>query len=155
MTADAKHSPNGDSWTHETLFRYFDALIAGNDRRYSESLENSKNAITKAESATDRRLEGMNEFRDALEASDRDNVKRKEYDVAMAGLQTKIDTAFSLTGKRVDDLSAQVSMLIGLVNDSAKVDQANKTGRSEGWKDIALLISIVVAVLAVASRFIK
>lgn len=143
--------PSGQSdWTLNTLYLYF-----------TKELEGIATAIIKADAATDRRLDGMNEFRDALEDSDRDNVKQPQYKADMEGLRTKIDTAFSLTGKRVDDLSAQMGVLIGLVNEASKsaatvkaLAEATKTGRDAGWKDIALLITTALAVLALAKAFL-
>lgn len=61
-------------WTLETIFTYFDSLISGNDRLYGQRFDSGDRAVnaamaaanaatSKAESAVEKRLEGLNELR--------------------------------------------------------------------------------------------
>ena len=61
------------------------------DRAVQSALASAERAVSKAETATDKRFESMNEFRSALSDQTKDFMSRREYDVAHQNLVDKID----------------------------------------------------------------
>lgn len=100
-------------------------LIAGNDKRYEQRFDASQKAlelglagqkaeittaltaadraVSKAELATEKRFESVNEFRGTLDQQQRTLIPRSEVDVLVRGLDEKIA---QLT-KQMDQLSAE------------------------------------------------
>jgi hypothetical protein len=111
MSAEAR-VPTPKGWTTDTALDHILAIIASNDRRYEErfaasqkaldiGLAGTKNEITvalaaqdravqKAEAATEKRFESVNEFRGTLDNQQRTLIPRSEVDVLVRGLNEKI-----------------------------------------------------------------
>ena len=97
-----------------SLREHLEAIIAANDRRYEDrftaasaavttAMTAAKEAVLKAESATERRFESVNEFRNTLADQQRTFIARSEVDVLRQAMTEKVD---GLT-KTVDRLMAQ------------------------------------------------
>lgn len=124
-------------WTIETLKDYLTALIQENDRRYEQrfssaqlavnaALAAAKEAVTKAEIASEKRFEGVNEFRNALGDQQRTLMPRAESELRFSNLEAKIDTLEAANIKR----------------------SGIQTGGREMW---AYIIAALMALLAVLS----
>ena len=74
-------------WTVDTLKEYIEALFAEKDKQIALALTSAEKAVTKAEAATDKRLAGMNEFRDALSDQTKTFASAERVD----GLQQRLD----------------------------------------------------------------
>jgi hypothetical protein len=101
--------PNGESWTLGTLRLYLESLITGNatnvkaladrhDDRFSAiekavaaALAAADRATTKAETTSDERFKGVNEFRQTLSDQARDLMPRLETESLMQGLRERIE----------------------------------------------------------------
>jgi hypothetical protein len=101
--------PNGEHWTLGTLRLYLEALIDGlkgtlnalsdrcNDRFAAiekaviAALAAADRATTKAEAATEKRFEGVNEFRESLADQARDLMPRLETESLVRGLRERIE----------------------------------------------------------------
>ena len=59
-------------WTLDTLKEYFERVFQEHERRYTQRFEASQRAIETALESMNKRLDGMNEFRQALK--DREEV---------------------------------------------------------------------------------
>jgi hypothetical protein len=88
-------------WTVEILRQHFDELLAERDRRYHElfalhslsqdaSMTAARDAVTKAETATERRFESVNEFRSQLSDQARTFLPRPEYETRHESLISRI-----------------------------------------------------------------
>lgn len=149
--------PSG--WTFQTLLYHIKEILDLQDKRYSERQEAAKESITsaliaastavnKAEVGADKRFESVNEFRklvnDVLADQKETMMPRKEVLLLFDGLKAQnIELA-----RQVTDYAKQVS---GFVSQGA----GEKSGKTETWKDVTLVISVILAILAVVSRFIK
>jgi hypothetical protein len=125
MTERPPCSPHG--WTLDTLEKHLTSLILalqkeGNEREernkerfagakesVSVAMASAEKAISKAEIATDKRLDGVNELRGALSDQTSTLLPRSEYSVQHGSLVEKIDGAIvrltqiesQATGKKV------------------------------------------------------
>jgi hypothetical protein len=117
-----------------SLREHLAALLAEMDKRYQQRFDDqtraidaafaaSKEAVAKAEAATERRLEGMNEFRDALQ--DR-------------------ETRFV----NVDQHEAMREILNGVV---ARLDriEGKSSGISSSWGIVVAIIGLIGIVVAI------
>jgi hypothetical protein len=89
-------------WTLDTLYLHLSALAAERDARYGQrftdletatqaALAASEKAVDKAESATEKRFEGVNEFRGALADRTAEFVTRSESEAVMVALRERVD----------------------------------------------------------------
>jgi hypothetical protein len=69
-------------WTVDTLKEHFDAILVEKDKAISAALLAAEKAVTKAETASDKRFEGVNEFRQALSDQTNTLVPRTEWQSA-------------------------------------------------------------------------
>lgn len=53
-------------WTTETLKEHYDSLQSERELRYQQRFESQERALEEAKRSSERRLDGMNEFRGAL-----------------------------------------------------------------------------------------
>ena len=101
---------NQNNWTLETLKEALEkeinnvrGLINEADRRYSErflgqekavesALQSAKDAVTKAELATEKRFESVNEFRKTLADQTNTLMSRNEYLSSHSSLLDKVDS---------------------------------------------------------------
>lgn len=106
--------------TDVSLREYLVALIDGAERRSDErfrhmkemvesAFENAQTAITKADTATEKRFEGVNEFRAALSDQATQFVTRD----AMNALADKIDTQIEQNRKDLDALARRLDVREG------------------------------------------
>jgi biopolymer transport protein ExbB/TolQ len=138
VTRDARDDATGaGEWTLATLRAHLLVLLEERDRRYERrftdletalraALTAAERAVGKAETATERRFEGVNEFRQTL--SDQ-----------AATFVTRAESAASL-----DRVTERITEL---------ADRVNRTeGRSGGVSaSVALVITLVGVLLAVAT----
>jgi hypothetical protein len=130
-------------------------LIEGNDKRYEERFSASQKAlelglsgqkseisaalaaadraVLKAEVATEKRFESVNEFRGTLDQQQRTLIPRSEVDVLMRGVEEKIVTL----NKSLDETKATIASM-----------QSERTGIKGGY---GYAVGIVGFVLTVAS----
>jgi hypothetical protein len=149
-------------WTSEILLDHVLAIIgekhaqlltviAGNDRRYEERFASLKSeniqalsaadrAVQKAEMATEKRFESVNEFRGTLDQQQRTLIPRSEVAVLVEGLNEKIG---NLT-KVVDELKAIVSAL-----------QAERQGIKGGWGYAAAVFALVLTMVSIGVLIMK
>jgi len=136
-------------------------LIAGNDRRYEERFAASQKAlelglagqkseitaalvaadraVLKAETATEKRFESVNEFRGTLDNQQRTLIPRSEVDVMVRGLTEKIA---DIT-KRLDGLQAESREL-----------QSERKGIQGGYGYAVGAIGILIALASFGLRLV-
>lgn len=126
------------TWTIDTLKVYLERLLEEHAARYQErhdtmmrglkdALDSADKAVRKAEEAANKRFDGVNEFRGALEDAERTKYPRKEAEASIASIHerlTKLELA--RTGEAGQQLGvksgymlaigvvAVISMIIGI-----------------------------------------
>jgi hypothetical protein len=113
-----------ESKDHNTLIslrEYVDIRFDAQEKAVNAALAAADRAVNKAEIASEKRFENMNEFRGALADSARLLMPRAEYEQAMRGITNKVELLESRVNAR-DDRSA---------------------GEGQGWTKIGLAISVV------------
>lgn len=88
MSGETKRSES--SWTVDTLKEYLEALRADDQKAVSAALQAAKEAVTKAENATEKRFESVNEFRQQLADQTNTFISRLEYDAQHKALEDKV-----------------------------------------------------------------
>ncbi len=151
--SDARCSPHG--WTLDTLERHLtvrvDALEKSfktisderedrNKERFTAmktavdaALASSDRAVTKAEIATEKRFEGVNEFRSALSDQSSNLLPRIEYSVQYQGLIDRL----SASDKRITELQTFISQI-----------EARGAGKSQGISLVGVMTLGVVTGIA-------
>jgi hypothetical protein len=131
-------------WTIETLFYHFTRIVDDLGRRIDErvlaaekaatlALGSSEKAIAKAEYASEKRFEGVNEFRGALSDASRNNITRAE-----------VEKQFEAVTDKVKDLGDRLNRSEGrtLGHDQSKTDNN---------RNYALIISVVAGLIGLLS----
>ena len=93
---------SGD-WTINALREYFERALKDADTRYEQRFNDQKEAIVKAEEATERRFEGVNEFRQTLGDQAASFATRMEVNQQMLAVNEKVD----LVTSRMDRLDGR------------------------------------------------
>lgn len=135
------------------------ALIAGNDKRYEERFSASQKAlelglagtkseisaalaaadraVAKAEAASEKRFEGVNEFRETLSDQQRTLMPRAEVEVIVKGLEEKIGNA---------------RLLIDEMRSRERVTDGTSKGVRDGWGFAVGVAGLVLAVVTIIWR---
>jgi hypothetical protein len=74
------------------LDRLLTAQLKAQDDKVQLALQAAEKAITKAEIATEKRFEGVNEFRQTLSDQARDFANKSETEIVLGGFRDKLDT---------------------------------------------------------------
>jgi hypothetical protein len=120
--------PPPSEWTITTLHAHLAVLLDERDRRYSQrftdletalraALAASERAIAKAEAATERRFEGVNEFRQTLSDQAATFVTRAESTATIAHVTERVQELtdrVNRTEGRAGGVSASVALLVSL-----------------------------------------
>jgi hypothetical protein len=162
---ETEKSPSG--LTVDTLYLLLAAKlddiqnqIVSNDRRYEERFEGQEKAIAKAEAATDRRLEGMNEFRDQLADQTKTYIPRAEAEQRFAEIDTRHHTFVeqhrsdlaSITTRHASDvdlINSRHAQVIGGINSRLDLAAGRSSGLDKGWALLVGLIAAAGAVIAI------
>lgn len=135
-------------------FQRIEQLSAERDRRYEDrfkasdertalALASSEKAVTKAETATEKRFDGVNEFRSALSDQTEKLLPRAEAEVKISALDNKVEEQRKL----IVILQQQMSEAMG-----------RGAGASALWGYLAggigLAIGAVSLIVGILSRFL-
>jgi len=118
--------------------------IESNDRLYNQkfistteattvALDSADKAVNKAEVATEKRFEGVNEFRATLQDQQRTLMPRAELEVTISGLHDRIE-------KTENRLTRQEGL---------------KSGISQGWGWVVGIIGLVIAIYTLIEAIVK
>lgn len=140
-TSGETNVPVGE-WTTGTLKVYHDEKIAflkqHTDQRFSDqdkavqaALLAAKEAVLKAEAASDKRFESVNEFRKTLSDQTSSFLTRPEYDANHKALEDKIE----------------------LLTDRFNKNEGRGTGLQAGWGYLAGIIGLAATVIGIILAF--
>lgn len=109
-------------WTVKTVREHVLALLNERDRQYEQRFSGHERALSVALTAAEKRLDGMNEFRESLADQQRTLMPRSEAELHFG---------------RITNLEKTVGQL-----------SARGSGMSAGWGYAVGLVGVVLAVLA-------
>ena len=87
---DDRNEYNEKRWNVYSLKEYFDMAIAKMDEKIEQRFCAVKEAVDKADKATEKRFEGVNEFRNTLGDQQRTFIPRREFEISIESLSRKI-----------------------------------------------------------------
>lgn len=125
MSGETERQVSG--WTVDTLKEYIEQRFTDQDKAVQAALLAAKEAVLKAETASEKRFESVNEFRGQLADQTATLIPRAEA-----------DTRFSALGEKVSDLTDRINK-----TDGAKVGSEVTIGK------IYAAIGVVGAVLGI------
>lgn len=108
------------------------------------ALQAAERATLKSDAATEKRFDGVNEFRAALGDQQRTLMPRSEVDVIFRGLTKQLEDQNTL-------IAAQNVRLVAI---SAEVS-GKKEGLQNGWGFAVGAVGIFLAILSIASFFLR
>lgn len=118
MSGETEQQVSG--WTVDTLHSHVIGLLREADRRYEQRFEGQEKAITKAETATNDRLEGMNEFRNQQRDIIALFLPRTEATESKANVERRLDKLEAIADQR-GGLSQGRDQIIGYIVGAAGV----------------------------------
>jgi hypothetical protein len=115
--------PDPSGWTLDTLREHLVMVIDANNKRYEERFQSAQKAVDaalaaadraviKAETAAEKRFEGVNEFRNTLGDQQRNLIPRSEVDVLMRGQTDRTNALAGALTDKIDALEKQVEHLV-------------------------------------------
>jgi hypothetical protein len=119
-------------------------LIEANDRNYNQRFESilqatqaalvaSDRAVNKAEQASEKRFDAVNEFRSTLADQQRNLMPRAELEVMIKSMNDKIDA----------------------LNVATIARQSEGVGKQQGMATVALVAGLVATIIGILIKFIK
>lgn len=116
MSGETEKQVSG--WTVDTLKEYFSQRFTDSDKAIQAALLAAKEAVLKAENATEKRFEATNEFRGQLADQTATLLPRSEYDSNHKALEDKIDALTDRMNRndgKSSGLSAGWGYLVGAI----------------------------------------
>lgn len=152
MSGETEEHVSG--WTvdtlHQHLIRRLDAVdrllnqrMDDADKAIAAALMSAEKAVTKAENASEKRFEGVNEFRGALADQQKDLLRRSEYNAAHDALIGRVVIVS-------DRLAALELRLTSRIDQGEGAGRGSATARTEQRLDTAQAVQ-VLALLIVAA----
>ena len=143
-------------WTIEAVKELLESIIERNDRRYQERFDATEAAIKKADAATEKRFEGVNEFRSTLSDQQRTFIPRPEADVRIGELHGKIEQVKVQAIAESAAIRAERAQLYGGLKDelsrlASQYDQAvaAREGTKDGMARIIAVVGVIGTVLGI------
>jgi hypothetical protein len=129
---------NDSDWTLTTLYMHLLAILEERDKRYGQrftdletalraALAASEKAILKAEMATERRFEAVNEFRSTLSDQAGQFITRSEAEAATAR-----------NTERIQELTDRINR-----------SEGRGAGLGAGWGYLVAAVGVIAAVIAI------
>lgn len=142
-------------WTVDTLHVFLVTMIQANDKRYEQRFAEQKaavdaalaaadRAVVKAEAASDKRFEGVNEFRAVLSDQQRLLLLRSEADVTERAVNERVSTLDKGINDKLNTLKEQMDRL-----------QAERLGIKGGWGSAVGVVGLVALVVSIILTFLK
>ena len=127
---------------YATQTKALDAAFKAAEQAVAVALANAEKATAKAEAASERRFEGVNEFRKALSDQTATFIPRAEYDAAHAALVDRVTT----NAARVDALELRLTSRLDVGESAGK---ATSTARTEQRLDIGQVVAVIAVIVAI------
>jgi len=139
----------------ERELRYEQRFMA-QEKAVNAALIAQKEAVVKQEMASEKRFEGVNEFRAQLSDQAATFLPRNEYQVQHDSLNEKVDAVTKNVAERMDLSSKAINQAISNLQISRATDEGHSSGLNAGWVLFAggagLLIGIVGILLRIFAK---
>lgn len=126
--------------------------LAEMDKRYQQRFEAQEKAIAKAEMASEKRFEGVNEFRAQLTDQATTFLPRTEYYAAHNSLSDKMTVGAEAMTSKIEASNKAFAERIDDLRESRDKKEGQSTGINASWViligAVALIESLVVIFLA-------
>ena len=152
-------------WTIETLRAHLEhqiyALRVQLDERHTAQMSavqaallSAKEAVIKAESAVDKRLEGMNEVRGQLDAQARTFMPRNEAEAIISRNTERLKELTDLANTHITRVewnatNERVSTQIKELTDSQNKNSGRDMGAASTWSIVISILSAIAAIVAI------
>jgi hypothetical protein len=137
----------------EARFDTYRALITSQAEKVALALAASDKAVTKAETATEKRFESVNEFRAQLSDQTKGFVARLEFDAQRAGLGEKVDGLVDQVNKAIPRQEAETRWtLMNNRIDDLRLVGAGKAGGAAALGWVFGAVGMVAAIVAIISK---
>jgi len=114
-----------------SLKDYIESIVGALEKNVNSKLDQMDRAVTKAENATERRFEGVNEFRAALQDLTRTFIPRQE-----------IESMFKNTNDKLNAYCAKLDRI-----------ESMKQGGNVVWAYVLSGVSLMAALIALVTKF--
>jgi hypothetical protein len=122
-----------NQWTIQTLKEHYDYVLKERDEKINQKFESLELAVLKAEQATEKRFESVNEFRSQLADQGRTFIARTEYEAGHKELTN-----------RVDELKMEIEKINNL-----------KSGGNIIWAYVITGVSLIVGIFSIRDKVFK
>ena len=95
-------------WTFDTLKEHFETLLKERDLRVSQQFDALDKAVNKAEIATEKRFESVNEFRGQLNDQSRSLMPRPETEALIKSMNERNEAEHQSMNDKVQALSTTI-----------------------------------------------
>lgn len=129
MSGETARQESG--WSVDTLKEYIEALRSDDQKAVQAALQAAKEAVIKAETATEKRFESVNEFRAQLADQSNTLMPRAEYTVQHKALED-----------RVSDLTDRINKTEG-----------KSSGVNSSWGYLIGAVGLATAVISIILAF--
>lgn len=130
MSGETARQESG--WSVDTLKEYVEQRFTDQDRAVQSALLAAKEAVIKAETATEKRFESVNEFRQQLSDQTNTFLSRPEYNAQHKALEDK------------------VSFLV----DARNQTEGKSTGYGLSWSIFLGIATLVIAIITAVTLII-
>ena len=121
-----------------------DAILRERDAKLVDKFESLATAINKAETATEKRFEGVNEFRNTLSDQQKTFLTSNEYKSAHQNLLDLVNTSTKTTSDTILTQKERID----------KIENIKQGGQST-WMMIVGIVAFISALFSIALHFIK
>ena len=146
-----------DEWTVKTLKQYFDRRFTDNDKAVNAAFLAQKEAITKAETATEKRFDAVNGVRDQLAYQQNTILPRAEAEVRFSGLAEKIEASSKVIGdlrSRLDVGNPVVSQIQNQIANRTGMDEGKALTRADMYRALGLIVAVASLIILFVAYFI-
>lgn len=124
---------NTARWNVYSLKEHFDLALHNLDEKIEQRFTSIKEAVDKADAATEKRFTSVNEFRNTLSDQQRTFIPRNEYEIALRNVDGKV-TDVEKKVEKVENMAA---------------------GAHNVWAYVISAVSLLIALFAVILNLIK
>lgn len=145
-------------WTVDTLKSYVERILAERDRRYEQRFQASEVSVTKAEAATEKRFESVNEFRAQLKDQQLDFVSRTYYEAQHSGHERELQAIQLALKDQIPRVEAN-TIIAGLESGTESLrkevaalreSQSSTAGGSAAlWRAATFAVSVIAVLTAI------
>ena len=121
-----------------------DAILRERDAKLVDKFESLATAINKAETATEKRFEGVNEFRATLSDQQKTFLAAAEYKSAHQNLVDLVNASAKTTADTILTQKERIDKIENM-----------KTGGQSTWMMIVGIVAFISALISIALHFVK